>query len=227
MASALDIIKRARRLLNALGVGETLDSELANDGLEALNAMLESWSIDGLMTYALAIKTLTLTTAQTYTVGAGGAFNITRPDRIESAFVSIGGSDYPLEIIDNDQWNNIANKSASSTIPAYLKYDAFTPLGLISLFPKPINGTLTINAYESLQRFETLTEVLALPSGYERALAPNLAMEIAPETGKPVTQDLARIARDSKAAIMRINAKAPILKLDGARTGSWRDGLNG
>ena len=123
MATALDMIKRARRLLGAHGVGETLEAELANDGLEALNAMLESWSIDGLMVSSLQSNTFTLTTAQTYTIGTGGVFNMERPDRIESAIASTGGVDYSLEIIDTERWNEIAYKDVGG-IPAYLKYDA-------------------------------------------------------------------------------------------------------
>lgn len=231
MATALGIIKRARRLLTALAVGETLEDELANDGLEALNSMLDSWSIDELAVYSTNIKTLSLGTAPTYTVGIGGAFNIDRPDRVEQAFITVTGNDYPLEIINNDQWNEITHKDTSSTIPAYMKYDAFMPLGLISLFPKPLNGTLTINSFQRLQRFNNLTDALVLPSGYERALASNLALEIAPECGKQVSGELAKIARDSKAAIMRINARMPILEIDctlagRSRFGAWQAGLS-
>ena len=58
MATALDMIKRARKFIGALGVGETLETELANDGLEALNAMLDSWSLDDLMVSSLQALSL-------------------------------------------------------------------------------------------------------------------------------------------------------------------------
>lgn len=231
MATALDVIKRARRLIKALAVGETLEDELANDGLEALNAMLESWSIDELAVYVTKISTHNLTGVQSFTIGTGGTFNVPRPDRIESAFTTISGNDYPLQIIDNDQWNSITEKDTSATIPAYLKYDANVPLGNISLFPIPLGGSLTINTYQPLQRFENLTDVLVFPSGYERAIASNLAIEIAPEAGAQVSQELARMARDSKAAIMRINARQPVLGMDSSlisnsRFGAWQLGLS-
>ena len=232
MATALSLIKRARRMIGALAVGETLESELANDGLEALNAMMASWSIDELAVYATKISSHTLTQSQSFTIGTGGTFNTTRPDRIESAFITLGSSDYIIQIIDNEQWNSIVSKSSTGTIPSYLKYDANVPLGLISLYPIPTGGTLTINSYQALQQFNNLTDVLVLPNGYELAIASNLAMQIAPEAGRQVSQDVAKMARESKAAIMRINARMPILGMDsallfGTRTGSLQIGLNG
>lgn len=232
MSSALEIIKRARRLLGALGVGETLESELANNGLEALNAMLESWSIDQLAVYATKINTHVLTSAQTFTIGLGGAFNIARPDRIEAAFVKVNDIDYPLTLIDNEQWNDITNKAVGATIPMYLKYDANVPLGNISLYPSPRAGaTLTINTFQALQQFPNLSTVMILPTGYERAIASNLALDIAPEASVKVSQELVKMAKESKSAIMRTNARAPILSMDpifgGTGFSSYQAGLNG
>jgi hypothetical protein len=231
MATALDLILRARRLLNAHGVGETLDTELANNGLEALNAMLSAWSLDGLLVYALQSNTFTLTNAQTYTVGIGGAFNMTRPDRIESAFATIGGSDYVVGIIENDQWNRLINKNITSNIPSYLKYDIAVPLATLSIMPQT-TGTLTINTYKPLQRFNNLTDVMALPNGYERAIVLSLAIEISPEVGRPASDQLMMLAASAKAALMRIHADNAILTIDSSLLGGgmvdgWQAGLNG
>ena len=115
--TALEIIKRARRLIGAMAVGETLESDLANDGLMALNAMMDSWSIDNLAAYGTDNKTYTLSSnVQNYTIGTGGAFNGVRPDRIESAIVSVAGSDYSVEILDDKDWNNIVYKTVGVTI---------------------------------------------------------------------------------------------------------------
>ena len=227
MATALDMIKRARRLLGALAVGETLEAELANDGLEALNAMLESWSIDSLMVLAIQSNTFTLTTAQTYTIGAGGVFNMERPDRIESAIASIGGVDYALEIIDTERWNEIAYKDVGG-IPTYLKYDASVPLGLVSIYPKSNGYTLTLNTFKPIQRFTILTDVLVLQRGFELAIAANLALHLAPEASKPVSQELMLMATSSKAAIKSINAEMPILRSDpffSRNRGGYNEGL--
>jgi hypothetical protein len=228
MATALDIILRGRRLLNAHGVGETLETELANNGLEALNAMLESMSLDGLLVYAIQSNTFTLTSTQTYTVGTGGTFNMSRPDRIEGAYTTVNGTDYPLTIINNDQWNDIAVKNLTSTYAEYIKYEPFTPLGTLSIYPKSA-GTITLNTYQPLQVFETLTEVLALPRGYARAMAACLAVEIAPETGRPVSRELMMMASSAKASLQRINADECVLSIDPVLLGLSSHGnmLNG
>jgi len=232
MATALSLIKRARRLIGALAVGETLESELATDGLEALNAMMASWSIDELAVYATKISSHALTQSQSFTIGTGGTFNTARPDRIESAFITTGGNDYIIQMVNNEQWNAIVTKATKGTIPSYLKYDADVPLGRISLYPTPTGGTLTINSYQALQTFNNLTDVLVLPNGYELAIASNLALQIAPEAGRQVSQEVAKMARESLASIKRINARAPILGVDsslifGTRGGSLQAGLNG
>ena len=232
-STALDIIKRARRLIGALAVGETLESDLANDGLMALNAMMDSWSIDNLAAYGTDNKTYTLSSnVQNYTIGTGGAFNGVRPDRIESAIVSVAGSDYSVEILDDKDWNNIVYKTVGGTYPQYLRYSNDTPLGTISLYPIPNGGTITLTYYQALQRFTNLTDLLVLPSGYERALASNLALEIAPEAGAKVSQELVMMARQAKANILRINLKAPLLRVDssymsGNGLGVLQLGLNG
>lgn len=215
MAKAINIINRAHKILLQLGVGDTLEAELATDGLEALNAMLDSWSLDGLLIYAMKSNTFNLTSAQTYTVGTGGVFNMSRPDRIESAFCTISGIDYPLSIMDTEQWNLIPDKNISA-IPYGIKYDAFTPLGLLSVYPKSSSGTITLNTFTILQSFADLQTDITLPRGYERAFAYNLAPEIAPQIGAQVSRELMMIAISSKAQIRRINLKAPILQIDNA-----------
>ena len=213
--TALEIIKRARRLIGAMAVGETLESDLANDGLMSLNSLMDSWSIDNLTAYGTDNKTYNLSSnVQDYTIGTGGAFNGVRPERIESAIVSVAGSDYALTILNDEDWNSIIYKNVGGTFPQYLRYNNNTPLGTISLFPKPNGGTITLTYYQALQQFANLTDLLVLPEGYERALASNLAMEIAPEAGVSVSQELAMMARQSKANIMRINLKSPVLKSD-------------
>lgn len=215
--TALDIIKRSLRYIGALGVGETLEAELANNALDSVNAMLDSWSIDGLLVYQTNYETFPLSAGvQSYTIGAGGTFNTSRPDRIESGYVRVNNIDYQLEVVDNDKWNSIAIKTTKSTWPSYLRFDPNVPLAIIHLYPVPTTGTITINRYAVLQSFSSLTDVLALPRGYERAIATNLAIELAPEYDRTVSAELAKIAREAKANIQRINLDSPLLSIDSA-----------
>lgn len=218
--TALDLIKRALRLLGVLSVGETVEDDLANNALIALNSMLDSWAIEALTIYQVKYETFSLTSGvATYTIGTGGVFNTDRPDRIQGGYVSLSGSDYPFTVISPEQWNEITFKSITSTWPSALRYDASVPLGVINLYPVPNGGTITLNAYKALQNFSAITDVVVLPRGYDRAITYNLAIELAPEYQTTVTPEVAKIARDSKASIQMINAKRDVLELDSAFAG--------
>lgn len=47
MATALDIITRAHRKLGVSGQGEALTAEMADEGLDALNDMMDGWNLQG------------------------------------------------------------------------------------------------------------------------------------------------------------------------------------
>lgn len=47
MTTMHDIINRAYRKINISGAGETLDAEMADEGLDALNDMLHGWKLRG------------------------------------------------------------------------------------------------------------------------------------------------------------------------------------
>jgi len=53
----------------------------------------------------------------------------------------------------------------------------------------------------------TIDEAISLPTGWERALIYNLAIDLAPEYGQQIDGMIAKIAGDSKAAIQRTVAK--------------------
>lgn len=73
MATALDIIKGSLRSIGALGTGETPDADTANDAFQMLNDMLDMWSNERMMVFAIqeVIHELVANT-YIYTVGAGG-----------------------------------------------------------------------------------------------------------------------------------------------------------
>lgn len=66
---------------------------------------------------------------------------------------------------------------------------------------------LTLQVWTPVQSFATAGTSVSLPPGYERALTTNLAIELAPEFGKSISQEVAKAASESKAAIKRMNIR--------------------
>src|ERR1700761_935531 len=104
MTTALDIINGAARLAGITFKSEALDNDEAQDGLIQLNDLLDSWSNDDLITFALTLESFPLTTAASYTIGIGGNFNTSRPIDIKTAVVRYSTIDYPLTIISPEQY---------------------------------------------------------------------------------------------------------------------------
>jgi hypothetical protein len=223
MATALSMIKRAMRLGGVLGKGEAPDNDEAQDGLDALNTMLESWRLERLLVYQIVQGSYTWpasTTSRTI-AASGGNFTGQRPDRIEAAFVvDSSNQTFPVEVLlDRTEYDAIVIKSTTSTLPQYLFYDPAYPLGVLYLFPIPsAQLTLKLNTWQALQSFTTLATDLALPAGYKRAIEYNLAMEYTPEfgTGRKIDPQVPLIAIQSKAVLKTLNQPSMIAQLDSA-----------
>src|SRR5574340_36069 len=88
VTTAQDIIISALKRIRVLGKGDILDSEDANDSLDILNMMLESWSLDKLYVFEEAqVNFPFIGGKQDYTIGPGGDFSVaSRPLKLVSAF---------------------------------------------------------------------------------------------------------------------------------------------
>lgn len=213
MTTANDLISRSLRLILVLGQGRrTLTANELSDGLMALNAMVDSFSIDSLMIYQTLEESFPLVVGTaSYTIGTGGTFNTVRPVSITNAFIrDNSNNDYPVELIDNFSYDSIPLKTVSSR-SRYLYYDKQYPLAYIRLMYVPAYAeTLFINSWKQIQQFADGTTAISLPPGYERMLAYNLAVEIAPEYGVAISDKVGQIAKESKAAVKRLNSPNPI-----------------
>lgn len=199
--------KLITRALNKAGVtfkSETPDADEMEDGLDALNDMVEAWANDGTLVYARTTENFTLTANDgTYTIGSGGDFDTTRPVKIVRAWTRSGDVDYGMNIVDDKAYAQIVQKSVSSNIPRVLNCDYAYPLATIKLYPVPSEGTeIYILSEKELSAF-TLDGTVNLPPGWRRAIIHNLAVEMAGEYGQEPPSSVSRIAIDSLASIRR------------------------
>lgn len=224
MTTVSQLITRAGQALGYLGRNEVLSAADANDGLSALNSMLDSWAGENLASYAAQETSFPLVVGtQQYTIGSGGTINATRPDNVLQAYiVDSNNLTYPMSVIPQDKWNGIGDKSITSQIPTTLFYDPQYPLGIINIFPVPLLAyTVTINAILQQATFSSLPQSMIQPPGYERAYILNLAIEMM-SAGFPCMLDAKALATlydnasQAKANLKRKNQKEVLANYDAA-----------
>ncbi len=218
--TAQTLIKAALRAINAIASGETPTASEMQDGLEAMQIMLRSWSAENIMIYSVSQDTLTMTGAASYTIGSGGDANTTWPMTIRGAVVD---TDYNLDIIGEARYRSLKRGGLGSTA-GYLYYNPVYPLGV--LYPYPTGGSsMVIDSLKALSDPATLTTSVAFPTPYDAAIKWNLALALAPEFGASPSPILAAFARDTKKTIQSKNAANQINAVDlsaiGRRGGSY------
>lgn len=224
------MILRGLTMIGEKTIDGTLSATEQSTYLYVLNSMMDSWSIDRSLIYTILQENFPLTAGTiSYTIGSGGTFNTTRPEEIVNAFIRDSASyDRDLDIIPQAQYASIKVKSIGNTYPEALYYDAaYVGAGLatIYIYPPPVASlTLYINSTKQLQSFASVTTALSLPPGYQRAIEANFAIEAAPGLTS-VSPEVLKIAKESLAAIKKINVPDSISRLDSGLAGSRRGNI--
>lgn len=184
---------------------ETVDR---NNALDALNTMLNSWSAQRLLIFAVTRENFPLVVnQQSYTIGSGGNFNTVRPTKIIDAYIRDAGSDFPLTIHNLKNFNDISVKATDGR-PEEIHYLREFPLGVILFDLEPDKAyTVFLDSLKPLSTFASINTQVSISPEYEEALIYNLVLRISSEHDAAIPAEVAAIARDSLAAIRRINAQ--------------------
>jgi len=164
--------------------------------------------------------TYTLNNSQTVSSTTINAY-YQRPLAINSAFVRIntnsngqpivnGGLDYPVAILNVEDYEMIGLKTLSGPWPKALYYQPSETLGNIYVWPNPSQGEMHIFADTLFARYNSINDPIVLPQGYSMALRWCLAERLMPMYGKASQTQIAMItayAAQSKATIKRTNMK--------------------
>ncbi len=221
MTTAADIINRSLRLIGAIGEGETPSGTVGQTSLQAMNAMLSSWSTERLSVYATQDQTFTWPASTiSRTLGPTGQLVGSRPILVDdSTYFKVNNLSYNLMLINQDQYNSIALKTATSTYPNLLFVNMTFPNIEMYVYPVPTQALeMHIISVVELSQPASLATTLSFPPGYERAFAFNLACELAPEMGLGVPQQVARMADVSKRNLKRINNPNELMAMPYAMT---------
>lgn len=246
----LDLIKRSMRLLNVLNVGDPPTADEAADGMTAMNSMIDAWGTRRLLIYSTARNIYPLTAGkQVYQLGP----NTTAPDwqgprpvAVDYAGLLLANADptqaqeMPLHILTTEaEYARIRMKALTSTYPEALYCDRWynnaDPLtssvanvgsANIYLWPAPTQAnSVALYTPAAISQFTALTQLIALPPGYARALPYNLAVEFAPEFEVTPSDTVLRIASESLADLARMNWRARKLRADSSLDKSARGGV--
>ncbi len=215
--TAGDQINRALRLLGVLAEGETPSAATSQDALLAMNQMIDSWNTERLSVYATQDQIFSWPADEIRrTLGPTGDFVGNRPVLMDDAtyYRAPSGVSYGIKFINQDQYNGIAVKTATSTFPQVIFVNETYPDVEMFIYPKPTQVLeWHFISVEELTQPATLATELHFPPGYMRAFTYNLAMEIAPEFGVEPSPQVQRIAMTSKRNLKRINNPNDIMSL--------------
>ena len=226
----MDFIRRAMLSILVLGSGETPTQAEAQDGLATLGDMLDVWDSDGLMIFTTQITDFPLTGAkQTYTLGAGGDFDMDRPAFIDRASIVLLSNpaqplEYPIPVYTTQDWQEkVPIKNSPGNLPLLVYDDGAFPLRNLTFWPFATdNTTFRLYSWQRLSKFTDLTTAIAFPPTYAEAIRFNLAVRLAPEFGVSVSPEVASLAASSLAALKASNPDETKLRSDlrGSATGS-------
>lgn len=214
MTTALQIINRAAELILYKDPDESLSGNDSASFLDVLNGLVGDWNTKRM--YIPATTTVSASvSASPVSVGDGQTLNTPRPVRIEGGWIRQGGIDCPIEKwLTSAEYDAIADKSATGTLPTQAYYQPSLPSGAIYLWPVPsASATLFIRVMSQLSEFADLATDYDLAPGYKRALEYSLAEELAPGR-RPLDPQILRIATNARRSLKVANYEP--VKLEGS-----------
>lgn len=199
MATASVIIDRA---YNKIGIPSPTANQ-SNDGLLALDSMLQLWGADFLTPSPVRENFNLVSGTAEYTIGDGGDFDTDRPLMLIGAYLRDTTQDYPLEIMDIHQFQQLSSKTTETT-PSKVFYIPEYPLGKI-IFNCESDDTYTVY-FEFIKGFDSvssLSSTIDVPGYYDDALVYNLAVRLAEDNTMEAPRTVIALAEASRIIISR------------------------
>ena len=214
ITTARDLIRSALGKLGVLGIAETPSADDSTVVFEALNLMIDSWSVDNLMHSVVTEANFSLTNGTgSYSIGLNQTLDTTKPLDVLGGYTRSNKIDYTLDVVDKRNYNAEADKTISG-IPTKVYYDKdetqqANRSGTLYFHPVPdSNSTLYLTIVQPFTEFSSLDSDITFPVGYKKALVENLAVAVAPEFGASVSKELAYNAEKSLSSLININSRS-------------------
>ena len=219
MPKVSQIIYSAVLKIGAVAQGETIPPEELSANLDELNRLIDLWDAKRQLIYAVNFAEYTLIPNKApMTIGPTGDFKVSiRPARLVSANFVLTGStndtDYPLHIMNDQEWADIRIKGLTSNISRSVYYSPDVPNGNLFFWPVPTSAySVRLETWTNLGQAAGINDTLVLPTGYWNAMVATLAVKLSPSYQRPVSPELANEQREAVRAIGGNNSKAPLLR---------------
>jgi hypothetical protein len=204
-----DIIKRALRIIGALGTGETPDSAAVTEAAQALNDIIKEWDSDGNFWFWRGAATLTPVVGQNYVQQTGSP----PMHKLLDAYITEGTGTAirrtPLIQYTRSEWNEKVPSWLTTGTPRICllvppEPTATTTTSNLYLWPVPDDnfvttnsGTIAVTFQAGLMDFDTSTDNPGIPKYLYNALVWALAEQLAYEYGVPIA-DRAQITKKAQ-----------------------------
>ena len=205
MTQPIDIIQSALSSIGALAPGEPLEASLAQEAFLMLNDMLDVASNDDFMVTSINEIIYTIGGGgTTWTIGPTGTIPAVRPLTIDSAFVRVSNIDYPVAVLNVEEYELIGLKQLNGPWPRALYYNSGTPNGIITFWPNPASGEIHLFTDQLFTRFSTINDTLQFTPGYNMWMRWALAELLMPGYGKTNQALLEMVRTNAKKAMSSI-----------------------
>jgi hypothetical protein len=189
--------------------------------------MMDTWSMDGTTVFTKRTVVFPLAGGKSvYTIGESALADVNevRPIRftaIDFSYLS-DSVRYPVSQITALDFADISNQNISGR-PVYMYYEPKMPLGEMTFYPPPVEGSIRIVYDLVYPEMDYSFDLEAnYPPGYVSAIAYSLGMRLAPTYGQQLSQEYREEAIKAFRAIV-VQAR-PIEELRMPLvTSSWQD----
>jgi hypothetical protein len=211
--TAGQVLAQAFRLCGVLGQGESMDADMATDGLALLNGFLDRMQTQRLTLPASTRLTFAFTDGvSTYSIGPMTTWEVAqRPVSIDAAAVEAYTAILPYEMgmdaLSDQSYSAIVQKTLRAPFPSAYYYNATAPLGSIFVWPTPTQSALyRMVLYVAIQliTFADLVTPVTLAPGYYDLILYAMASELALAWAVPASPVMDKIDARAQQALRDI-----------------------
>lgn len=207
LSTAQDLIDSSIRLLGAIDQEGTPTTNQRSQGLDVLNAIIDSLHADQLANYQVTDESVSITSASSTWQLTTGTIPTARPTKILAARLVVGTIETPLYVKTLEEFRRIPDPSLAG-LPMCVAYDPSYPAGVFYVHPV-VSSTLKITSLKPWTQYASVSSSLGLPPGYARFLRHYLSVELSPEYEVPAPEVSVTVVGEMRRQLSRMNQEFP------------------